>query len=76
MECDALCGDEWGVRHLNSGQRPEVTHTVNRWIIGEVARARIAVDDALATYRFNDAANTLYAFVWREGLTDVSCRSR
>jgi valyl-tRNA synthetase len=45
-------------------KRPEVTHTVNRWIIGEVARARIAVDDALATYRFNDAANTLYAFVW------------
>ncbi len=39
-------------------------HTVNRWIIGETARARIAVDEALANYRFNDAANTLYAFVW------------
>ncbi|MCB2117241.1 MAG: class I tRNA ligase family protein, partial [Rhodobacteraceae bacterium] len=39
-------------------------HTVNRWIIGETARARIAVDEALSAYRFNDAANTLYAFVW------------
>ena len=39
-------------------------HTVNRWIIGETARARIAVDEALANYRFNDAANALYAFVW------------
>lgn len=44
--------------------RPVVTHTVNRWIIGEVARARMAVDEALANYRFNDAANALYSFVW------------
>jgi len=43
---------------------PAPEHTVNRWIIGEVARARIAVDEALSNYRFNDAANTLYAFVW------------
>ncbi|MEM6619111.1 MAG: class I tRNA ligase family protein, partial [Pseudomonadota bacterium] len=38
--------------------------TVNRWIIGETARARVAVDAALDAYRFNDAANTLYAFIW------------
>ncbi|MBW6506034.1 MAG: valine--tRNA ligase [Rhodobacteraceae bacterium] len=44
--------------------RPAPTHTVNRWIIGEVARTRVAVDDALENFRFNDAANTLYAFVW------------
>ncbi|MCB1388959.1 MAG: valine--tRNA ligase, partial [Rhodobacteraceae bacterium] len=43
---------------------PEATATANRWIIGETARARAAVDEALANYRFNDAANTLYAFVW------------
>ncbi|MCU9849096.1 valine--tRNA ligase [Defluviimonas sp. WL0024] len=42
----------------------DTSHTVNRWIIGETARARLAVDEALAAYRFNDAANTLYAFVW------------
>ncbi len=38
--------------------------TVNKWIIGETARVREAVDDALAQYRFNDAANALYAHVW------------
>ncbi|ETA50673.1 valine--tRNA ligase [Ponticoccus alexandrii] len=38
--------------------------TVNRWIVGETARVRETVDLALAEYRFNDAANALYAFVW------------
>ncbi len=38
--------------------------TVNRWIIGETAMVREAVDAALAGYLFNDAANALYAFVW------------
>ncbi|MBJ6371395.1 valine--tRNA ligase [Sedimentitalea arenosa] len=43
---------------------PAPTQTLNKWIIGEVAKVRIEVDDALAGYRFNDAANALYAFVW------------
>ncbi|MEM7269037.1 MAG: valine--tRNA ligase, partial [Pseudomonadota bacterium] len=43
----------------------KVKETVNRWIIGETARARIAFDEALAQYRFNDAANGLYAHTWR-----------
>jgi valyl-tRNA synthetase len=32
--------------------------------MAETARARLALDAALADYRFNDAANGLYAFVW------------
>ncbi len=51
-----------GVR--GGGARPQPQHTVNRWIIGEVARIRMATDAALETYRFNDAATGLYAFVW------------
>ncbi len=51
-----------GVR--GGGTMPAPSHTVNRWIIGEVARIKLATDDALATYRFNDAANGLYGFVW------------
>ena len=43
---------------------PEATATVNRWIIGEAAKTRTEVDAALESYRFNDAANALYAFVW------------
>ncbi|MEM9844799.1 MAG: class I tRNA ligase family protein, partial [Pseudomonadota bacterium] len=47
-----------------SKEPPQATATVNRWIIGETAKARVAVDEALENYRFNDAANGLYAFVW------------
>ncbi|MDF1871494.1 valine--tRNA ligase [Vannielia sp.] len=43
---------------------PQPKATVNRWIIGELAKTRTAVDEALSAYRFNDAANTLYSFVW------------
>lgn len=45
-------------------QPPKASQTVNRWIIGETARTRVAVDEALAAYRFNDAADALYRFVW------------
>lgn len=48
----------------SDGAIPTPTATVNKWIIGETAKARIAVDEALENFRFNDAANTLYAFVW------------
>ncbi len=43
---------------------PETRLTLNTWIKGEVAKTREAVDAALTDYRFNDAANALYAFVW------------
>jgi len=35
-----------------------------RWLVGEVARATRATDQALADYRFNEAAGGLYQFVW------------
>ena len=41
-----------------------MTQTVNKWIVGETARARETADAALETYRFNDYANGLYAHVW------------
>jgi valyl-tRNA synthetase len=43
---------------------PRPKATLNRWIIGETAQVRETVDQALTDYRFNDAANALYAFVW------------
>lgn len=43
---------------------PAATATANTWIIGETAKMRIAMDDALTQYRFNDAALGLYAYVW------------
>ena len=49
---------------IDVSQEGSAKYTVNKWIIGEVGRTRIAVDSALEQYRFNDAANALYAFVW------------
>jgi valyl-tRNA synthetase len=45
---------------------PNPTQTLNKWIIGEVAKTRSEVDAALESYRFNDAANALYAFTWNK----------
>ena len=42
----------------------KIHEPLNKWIIGETAKTRVAVDEALAAYRFNDAAQTLYAFIW------------
>ena len=50
--------------HATRAAAPEATQTVNKWILGETARVRETVDLALADYRFNDAANALYAFTW------------
>jgi valyl-tRNA synthetase len=40
------------------------SETLNRWIITETARAAGEVTDAILAYRFNDAANAAYRFVW------------
>ncbi|MBE0453275.1 MAG: valine--tRNA ligase [Roseovarius sp.] len=48
----------------STGAIPTPEATVNRWIIGETAKTRTAVDEALENFRFNDAAGALYAFVW------------
>ena len=41
-----------------------VSNSVNRWIVGETGRVRESIDGSLSSYRFNDAAETLYGFVW------------
>ncbi len=40
--------------------------TVNRWAIAKTARCAQAVDQALAGYRFNEAAGALYQFTWHQ----------
>jgi valyl-tRNA synthetase len=37
---------------------------LNRWIVGEVARCGAEIDRALGVYRFDEAANAVYAFTW------------
>jgi valyl-tRNA synthetase len=38
--------------------------TLNRWILGETAKAAAETTAALEAYRFNDAAAVVYRFVW------------
>ena len=38
--------------------------TVNRWIISEIAELASRVYKSIETYRFDDAANDLYRFLW------------
>ena len=38
--------------------------TLNRWVLGETAKAVGEVTGAIEAYRFNDAANGAYRFVW------------
>ena len=37
---------------------------VNRWIVGETAKCAAQVTDRLDAYRFNEASNALYQFIW------------
>lgn len=50
--------------HATQGTIPAATATANRWIIGETLRTLAQVDAALAEYRFDQAADVLYRFVW------------
>ena len=37
---------------------------LTQWLVGEVVRTQNAVTQALEAYRFNDAANGVYQFIW------------
>ena len=50
--------------HATQTQPPQASATVNKWIIGETAKAAAEVSEALENYRFDQAADTLYKFVW------------
>ena len=38
--------------------------TLNRWIAHETAKAAAEITEAIEAYRFNDAADAAYRFVW------------
>jgi valyl-tRNA synthetase len=47
-----------------TGDVPNPNATVNKWIIGEAAKTLVEVNEALTTFRFDQAADALYKFVW------------
>jgi valyl-tRNA synthetase len=52
---------------LTSGApEQELEHLENRWIMSRFNRVAGEVNDDLATYRFDEAANTVYKFFWGE----------
>jgi valyl-tRNA synthetase len=55
-----------GVKRDDKFNPEATTLTVNRWILTELARTIRDVTTAIETYRFNDAAGTLYRFVWNQ----------
>lgn len=42
----------------------KVKGVANRWIVSETARTTKAVDAALSEHRFDEAAQSLYSFIW------------
>ena len=50
--------------HATQSAPPQPNATANRWIIGETARALAEVNAALDDFRFDQAADALYKFVW------------
>jgi valyl-tRNA synthetase len=41
-----------------------VREPLNRWILGEASKAVAETSEAIEAFRFNDAANAVYRFVW------------
>ena len=50
--------------HATNPTPPKAEATANLWIIGETAKALTEVNAALKDYRYDQAADTLYKFVW------------
>jgi valyl-tRNA synthetase len=55
---------------MNGCEKPDgfdptaAKETLNRWIAHETSRATREISEAIEDYRFNDAANAIYRFVW------------
>lgn len=42
----------------------QCTHTINRWIVGELAILSKNITESLESYRFDEASQHMYQFVW------------
>ena len=59
----------FALTHINKSYKNITTQPlslVDRWILSRLYRVSDKVSEALDSYRFNDAAGTLYNFVWHE----------
>jgi valyl-tRNA synthetase len=51
---------------LREGAETAALTLADRWILSRLQRVAAEVDEALEAYRFNDAAQAMYKFVWTE----------
>ena len=42
----------------------DLSYAPNQWVIHEIVEAKAAIEQAIEGYRFNEAANAVYHFVW------------
>ena len=48
----------------SKGNLPNPKENLNKWIMGETSKVLNEVQISFENFRFNDAANSLYAFIW------------
>jgi valyl-tRNA synthetase len=53
-----------GVKSVDGFDPPSTKLTINRWILTELSKCVAEVTANIEKYRFNDAANAAYKFVW------------
>jgi len=53
-----------GAKRVASFDPKSVTETLNKWILSEAEKAIREVTEAIEAYKFNEAANAAYRFVW------------
>lgn len=51
---------------INDDFKPEPSDIGSRWILSRLSSVADEVNHSLAEYRFNDAASSIYQFVWHE----------
>jgi valyl-tRNA synthetase len=60
----ARFGEMNGCTGLAAAVPAKVEIALDRWILGETQKVFAEVTEAISSYRFNDAANAAYRFVW------------
>ncbi len=60
----ARFGEVNGCQRVAGFDPKQARETLNRWILGEAAKAAGEVTAAIEAYRFNEAAGAAYRFVW------------
>lgn len=62
----AFLEDDYPTKEGMIDAPPHSDFLPDRWIVSRTQRVIKEIRESIDSYRFNDAANTLYSFIWRE----------